>query len=121
MQLLADWAAVEGWNPGLDDADCFYAADPDGFMIGLLDEEPIAALSTVRYGETFAFIGFYLVRPDYRGQGYGLQLWKAGLAHLQGRTIGQPEVNQGDRRCAAGAHDGMHVLRVGRNGHLQLR
>jgi ribosomal protein S18 acetylase RimI-like enzyme len=88
IDLAIDWAAVEGWNPGLDDADCFYAADPDGFMIGLLDEEPIAALSTVRYGETFAFIGFYLVRPDYRGQGYGLQLWKAGLAHLQGRTIG---------------------------------
>lgn len=88
VDLAIDWAAAEGWNPGLTDADCFYAADPAGFLIGLLDEEPIAALSAVRYGETFGFLGFYLVRPDHRGQGYGLQLWNAGLAHLQGRTIG---------------------------------
>lgn len=88
LDLASDWAAAEGWNPGLADADCFYAADPAGFLIGLLDEEPIAALSAVRYGATFGFLGFYLVRPDHRGQGYGLQLWKAGLDYLQGRTIG---------------------------------
>ncbi len=88
IDLAIDWATAEGWNPGLYDADCFYAADPDGFLIGLLDDEPIAALSAVRYGDTFGFLGFYLVRPEYRGQGYGLQLWNAGLAHLEGRTIG---------------------------------
>ena len=27
-------AAREGWNPGLADAECFYAADPEGFFPG---------------------------------------------------------------------------------------
>ena len=28
----ADWAAAEGWNPGLSDAVAFQAADPTGFL-----------------------------------------------------------------------------------------
>src|SRR5262249_23948402 len=28
--LATDWAAAEGWNPGLNDARCFAAAAPDG-------------------------------------------------------------------------------------------
>ncbi len=31
---MVEWAAREGWNPGLADADCFHAADPAGFLIG---------------------------------------------------------------------------------------
>jgi hypothetical protein len=27
-----DWAAGEGWNPGIDDAGCFLATDPGGFL-----------------------------------------------------------------------------------------
>ncbi len=88
VDIAIDWAAAEGWNPGVRDADCFRAADPDGFLMGLLNEEPVAALSAVRYGETFGFLGFYLVRPEQRGKGYGIQIWDAGLARLQGRTIG---------------------------------
>jgi len=33
VDLAVDWAASEGWNPGLDDAACFHAADPGGFLI----------------------------------------------------------------------------------------
>ena len=88
LDLAIEWAAVEGWNPGWHDADCFYSADPNGFLVGLLDGEPIASLSAVRYGTTFGFLGFYIVKPDYRGMGYGLQIWNAGLKYLQGRTVG---------------------------------
>jgi hypothetical protein len=28
LRIAVDWAADEGWNPGLNDAACFYAADP---------------------------------------------------------------------------------------------
>ncbi|MDP2934013.1 MAG: GNAT family N-acetyltransferase, partial [bacterium] len=31
LDLAIEWAASEGWNPGLQDANCFYAADPEGF------------------------------------------------------------------------------------------
>ena len=88
LAVAVDWAAAEGWNPGLHDADCFYAADPSGFLMGWLDEQPIAAISVVKYGTSFGFLGFYIVRPEFRRQGYGWQLWQAGLHTLVGRTVG---------------------------------
>lgn len=88
LELSIEWAAQEGWNPGLHDADSFRSADPTGFLIGLLNEEPIASISVVKYGDSFGFLGFYIVKPEFRGQGYGLQLWNAGLEYLAGRNIG---------------------------------
>ncbi|WP_341325842.1 GNAT family N-acetyltransferase [Methylotuvimicrobium sp. KM2] len=88
VTIAIDWAASEGWNPGLYDHDCFFSADPDGFLIGLLDDEPIACISAVKYGETFGFLGFYIVKPAYRGQGYGIRIWQAAIDRIQGRTIG---------------------------------
>jgi GNAT superfamily N-acetyltransferase len=88
VDVAVDWAAAEGWNPGLHDANCFYAADPGGFLIGLLDDEPIATISAVKYGASFGFLGFYIVKPAYRGRGHGIQIWNAGLARLEGRVMG---------------------------------
>lgn len=85
---MADWAAAEGWNPGLSDSIAFQAADPDGFLIGRLDGEPAGCISVVRYGEAFGFLGFYIMTPKARGQGYGIRLWRAGMKHLAGRLVG---------------------------------
>jgi hypothetical protein len=43
ISIAVDWAAAEGWNPGLADAACFATADPDGFLIGELEGVPAAA------------------------------------------------------------------------------
>jgi len=88
VDYAINWAASEGWNPGLHDALCFYQADPEGFLIGLLGDEPIACISVVKYGTTFGFLGFYIVKPEYRGKGYGLSIWNAGMTRLQSRTVG---------------------------------
>jgi len=88
IDLAVEWAAAEGWNPGLHDAGSFHAADPEGFLVGLLDGEPVATISGVRYGQDFGFIGFYIVKPTYRGQGYGLRIWNAAMQRLAGRTVG---------------------------------
>lgn len=88
VALAVDWAAAEGWNPGLSDAACFRAADPGGFLVGRLDGVPVATISVVRYGTSFAFLGLYIVAPAQRGKGYGLRLWRAGLARAAGRTVG---------------------------------
>lgn len=88
IDMAIDWAAAEGWNPGLHDGDGYYVADPRGFFVGLLGLEPIATISAVKYGETFGFLGFYMVRPEYRGQGYGIQIWNAALKYLEGRVVG---------------------------------
>lgn len=88
VELALDWAAAEGWNPGLDDALTFQVSDPEGFLIGLVGNEPAAIVSVVRYGADLGFLGFYIVAPSQRGRGYGIRLWQAGLDHLEGRTVG---------------------------------
>ena len=88
VDLAAEWAADEGWNPGLHDADCFYYTDPDGFFIGELDGEPIACISAITYRDNFGFIGFYIVKPRYRGMGYGIQIWNHAMEYLKDRNIG---------------------------------
>ncbi|MEU6975409.1 GNAT family N-acetyltransferase [Streptomyces sp. NPDC046371] len=86
--LVRDWAADEGWNPGVSDAPAFFAQDPEGFFLGRLDGEPVSAISVVNYSDAYSFLGFYLVRPDQRGFGHGLATWRAALAHAGERTVG---------------------------------
>lgn len=86
--IAVEWAAREGWNPGLYDAACFYTTDPSGFLVGLLDDEPIACISAVAYDAIFGFIGFYIVKPEYRGKGYGFALWQAAMDYLGTQNIG---------------------------------
>jgi len=88
LDTALQWAAREGWNPGLHDAHCFYAADPRGFLVGLLDGVPIASISVVRYGSDYGFLGLYIVVPEHRGKGYGWALWQAGLERLGQRAVG---------------------------------
>jgi len=88
LDLVIDWAAIEGWNPGLADAECYYLADRPGFLLGFWEGEPVAAISVVRYDDHFAFLGFYIVKPQMRGRGLGWKIWTAGLAHAGARTVG---------------------------------
>nr|WP_245895352.1 GNAT family N-acetyltransferase [Pontivivens insulae] len=88
IALMLEWAAAEGWNPGLDDVDAFSQADPRGFFVREVDGAPIAAISVVNHGDDLAFLGLYLCQPEFRGQGHGYALWHHALAHAGGRTIG---------------------------------
>jgi GNAT superfamily N-acetyltransferase len=88
ISLAVDWAAAEGWNPGLADAACFACVDSQGFFIAELDGAPAATISCVNYSEGFSFLGFYIVRPDLRGTGCGMRIWKAAIAHAGSRVIG---------------------------------
>ncbi|MFF2198687.1 GNAT family N-acetyltransferase [Streptomyces sp. NPDC058157] len=88
MEMLRTWADAEGWNPGDSDRFAFAVADPDGFLVGRLDGDPVACISAVRYGRGFGFVGFYIARPDLRGRGHGIRLWRAGMERLDGRLVG---------------------------------
>jgi GNAT superfamily N-acetyltransferase len=88
VEVAIDWAAAEGWNPGLHDAQCFFAIDPRGFYMAMLDERMIASGAVPIYDAEFAFIGLYIVAPEFRGQGYGLALTKFMLAYAGNRNVG---------------------------------
>jgi len=88
LGLALDWAADEGWNPGLNDARCFGAADPDGFFVAELDGEVVGSVSAVRYGSEFGFLGLYIVRSDLRGRRIGRRLWETAMDRLGDRTAG---------------------------------
>jgi len=103
LRLVLAWAAEEGWNPGLEDADAFFAADPQGFFVATDNGEPVAAISVVNHTDQFAFLGLYLARPSHRGRGIGYALWNHAIAHAGDRTIGLDGVpDQQDNYVASG-------------------
>ncbi len=94
---LVGWAAAEGWNPGLNDAELFWQADPEAFIAAELDGDFIGGGSIVSYAGAFGFMGLFIIRADMRGQGLGGQLWQARLERLKARlapsaTIGMDGV-----------------------------
>ncbi|CAH1241149.1 Hypp6319 [Branchiostoma lanceolatum] len=87
--LILEWAAAEGWNPGVYDAESFYRQDPTGFYLAEVDGVPIGGVFLVKYGENFAYGGNLIIKPAFRGKGYA-RLIKAiteGI-RMSGRNVG---------------------------------
>lgn len=97
LTILMDWAAEEGWNPGIYDIEAFWAADHQGYMGCFLGEELIAGGSIVSYSGAYGFMGLFIVKPGYRGKGIGQKLWYLRRQKLldklsQGAPIGMDGV-----------------------------
>ncbi len=88
VQQMVDQADTEGWNPGRSDAHAFYLADKNGFFAGFLGSEPVAYISAVNYNGAYGFVGLYIVREEFRGQGYGLKIWEHALKYLGNMICG---------------------------------
>lgn len=88
IQLLLSWADQEGWNPGLEDAQMFHAADRTGFYIKSIEGKPVAGVSVVKQNDEHAFLGLYLCESSHRGAGHGLQVWTAALESSGTRSVG---------------------------------
>ncbi|MFM8391226.1 MAG: GNAT family N-acetyltransferase, partial [Methylophilaceae bacterium] len=92
MDYIIGLLAEAGWNPGLHDAQCFFASDPQGFLIAHLGEQAIGCVSAVRYPDVsatdFGFIGCYIMQPPWRGQIYGAWLGMHAMKLLQDCNIG---------------------------------
>lgn len=88
LQIAINWAAQEGWNPGIHDAKTFYQADNSGFFIGEIGNRAVSVGSAVAYDDQFAFCGLYIVHPEYRGQGYGIALTRKRLRYVGQRNAG---------------------------------
>ena len=101
VALAVDWAAREGWNPGLHDAACFHAADPRGFFVARENGRVAGFISAVAYDAAFGFIGLYIVAPDCRGRRVGIHLAQHALSYLGPRSVGVDGVLRKIRNYAA--------------------
>lgn len=116
VETVLTWAAQEGWNPGLQDAQAFLAADQYGFFIARVDGEMVAAISVVNHNDTMAFLGLYLCKPEFRGKGVGFALWRHALRHAGRRCVGLDGVAEQEPNYAKSG-----FVRTGATRRLQGR
>ena len=88
VALAVKWAAAEGWNPGLRDAQCFYQSDPEGFFCATIDGKIVGTISVVNYDDRFSFFGLFIVDPAFRGHGIGMKLYRYAMNHAASRIVG---------------------------------
>lgn len=88
MDVMISNALKEDWFESYDVLDAFATLDSDGFFVGEIDGKIIGHVSFVRYEENYGFVGYYIIIPEYRHQGYGLRLWREGIKHMEGCNIG---------------------------------
>ena len=124
---LVGWAADEGWNPGLHDAELFWAADPEGFVGAEVEGELIGGGAIISYGGRFGFMGLFIVRPEFRRRGLGSRLWHARVGMLRSRleagaTIGMDGVFEMQEWYARGgfrfSHRSLRYEGVGKDGPM---
>ncbi|WP_367277785.1 GNAT family N-acetyltransferase [Paraburkholderia sp.] len=57
------------------------------FFVGVWRGEPVACLAAVAYDERFGFVGLFIVKPGFRGKGFGMRIWQYGLRYLGERNV----------------------------------
>jgi len=82
---LDAWAAAEGWNPGDGDIAVAHGFDPDAFIALRRGDELIGGGTILSYGGRYGFMGLFIVRPEFRGEGLGTVLWHHRLRLLRAR------------------------------------
>ena len=77
-----------GWDPGLHDADVYWASDPEAFVGAEIEAELVGGGVLLAPGRTFGSLGHVVVRPEQREAGLQARLWRACLQLLCGRLDG---------------------------------
>ena len=79
---MATLTCKAGWKPGALDYVSYFAADRTDFFVGELNGKAIACMSAVKYSDTFAFLGYYIVDKNYRKMGYGRAIWETTIGSI---------------------------------------
>lgn len=82
--LRLTWVKQEGWPTIRNGLPATYSLDQAGFYIMESHGKKIASISVVAYPSIkLAYIGFYIVLPELRGQGYGKLILKKTLEYTE--------------------------------------
>ncbi len=88
MPYLINLAIEEGCNPGLYDSEYFFKADPNGFFVVFIDKKPAGCIAAINYGNGFGFIGFHIIKHEFRNNGIGKYLFEFAQQKLGDINIG---------------------------------
>ena len=82
IEFVTEISRKEGFAPGVGDLGIYKNTDKQGLWVGWLHDNPIGCIAGVRYNNDYGFLGLFLVIEQFRGKGFGIQLWKKALSHL---------------------------------------
>ena len=82
IERVTDWSRKEGFAPGFGDVNIYKNTDKQGLWIGSLGSNPIGCIAGIKYNSLYGFIGLFIVDKIYRGNGYGVKLWKHVIDNL---------------------------------------
>jgi ribosomal-protein-alanine N-acetyltransferase len=83
IATVTGWARAEDFAPGVGDVAIYRHTDRQGLWVGWLGGRPVGCIAGVRYNAAYGFLGLFLVQPEQRGRGFGKQLWRHAMAHLE--------------------------------------
>ncbi|MCH1494275.1 MAG: GNAT family N-acetyltransferase [Rubripirellula sp.] len=75
LEKLVSWAREEGWEPGVNDAQQFWAYDPEGFLACEEGGQFAGGGAIIRHSDEYGFMGLFIVAAQHRGHGLGRKLW----------------------------------------------
>lgn len=81
------WEEEEGCHNSQNAIEPIFNIDPNGFFKGVIGNELVSTIFSLRYSDDFAFIGYFLVRKKYRKNDYGKKIFNKALEYCGERII----------------------------------
>ncbi|EDO41907.1 predicted protein [Nematostella vectensis] len=69
----------EKWRVCSNTCECLLLIDPTSVFVGELNGKPIGSVVFLKYGESYCFVSTFIIDPEYRGNGYGKQLFNTAM------------------------------------------
>jgi GNAT superfamily N-acetyltransferase len=111
IATVVGWAAAEGWNPGLGDVDLIASMIPQPLRVARIAGEVVGSVSLASWSDDACFLGFFIVRPEWRRKGIGEALWSQAMSESEGIEIGLDAVpEQVQRYARSGFQAGYRTL-----------
>ena len=82
LDVVTRLAREKDFAPGVGDIEIYANTDRQGIWLAWLDNEPAGCIAAVTYNPGYAFIGLFVVKSEYQGQGVGSRLWEHALETL---------------------------------------